>query len=76
MKTMHPVASITDADRYRPREAAQLARSSIGFIYIGIKEGWFKSWTVRRRGFERGARFIDGPSFRAWLASQKEEISA
>jgi excisionase family DNA binding protein len=63
-------------DRLRPKEAAQIARVSVGMIYRWLHEGRFKSWTVTRRGFERGVRYIDRSTFENFLKSQREEIPA
>ena len=62
-------------DRLRPKEAAQMARVSVGMIYRWLHEGRFGSWTVKRRGFERGVRYIDKSSFESFLKSQREEVS-
>jgi hypothetical protein len=43
-------------------------------IYRWMHEGRFGHWTVKRRGFERGVRYIDKQSFLAWLESQRVEI--
>ena len=75
VKTVKLVQAIGASDRLRVREAAEIAHCSIGMVYVGIKEGWFKSWSVKRKGFERGTRYIDAKSFRQWLKSQREEIS-
>jgi Helix-turn-helix domain len=63
-------------DRLRPKEAAQIARVSVGMIYRWLHEERFKSWTVVRRGFERGVRYIDRATFEDFLKSQREEIPA
>ena len=66
-----------DDDRpYRPKQAAQKAQVSVGTIYVWGHEGRFKWWTVKRRGFERGIRYIDRASFENFLKSQREEIPA
>jgi hypothetical protein len=70
--------SITDGRidaRLRPKEAAQIAHVSVGTINNWWQAGCFKSWVVVPRGLERGVRFIDGPSFRAFLAAQEEGVS-
>jgi hypothetical protein len=63
-------------DRLRVKQAAKEAECSCGMIYVWIKENRFKSWTVTRRGYERGLRYVDARSFRAWLRSQREEVPA
>ena len=77
---MTPINTVTDPpgaeDRLRVKQAAQEAKCSGGMIYVWIGENRFKSWTVKRRGFERGIRYIDAKSFRDWLKSQREEIPA
>jgi hypothetical protein len=60
-------------DRLRPKEAARIGRTSVATIYVWGKEGKFRWWTVKRRGLERGIRYIDATSFFAFLESQKEE---
>jgi len=62
-------------DRIRPKQAAIEAQCSVGMIHVWIKQGHFKSWTVTQRDKERGLRYIDAKSFRAFLASQMEEAS-
>ena len=63
------------SDRLRIREAAELAHCSPGMIYVWISENRFKSWTVVRRNYNRGTRYIDGPGLMAWLASQGENFN-
>jgi predicted site-specific integrase-resolvase len=60
-------------DRLRIREAAEQAHTSRATIYRWIEQGFFKSWVVKRRGFERGIHYIDKASFEAFLNSQKQE---
>jgi len=57
----------------RVKEAAIEAHCSDTHIYRGANEGWFRSWKVVRPGFNRGVLYIDGPSFRNWLLTQREE---
>jgi hypothetical protein len=59
-------------DRLRTKEAAVIARVSVGLIYRWLNEGRFKSWTVTRRGFTRGVRFIERRSFEEFLSSQRD----
>jgi hypothetical protein len=73
--TIDPPAQVAAVDRLRVKQAAVEAACSPGMIYVGIKEGCFKSWVVRRRGYERGIRYIDAKSFREWLNSQREEVT-
>lgn len=51
-----------------------MARVSVGTIYAWLHEGRFGTWVVKRRGFERGCRYIDKASFENFLKSQREEI--
>jgi hypothetical protein len=74
--TVDPPTQIGAVDRLRVKQAAEEAGFSPGMVYVGIKEGWFKSWVVKRRGYERGIRYIDAKSFRDWLKSQREETPA
>jgi Helix-turn-helix domain len=53
--------------RIRPKEAAQLARCSVGTVYVWIHAGHFRTWVVRQRGKERGIRYIDRESFTRFL---------
>ena len=76
LHTVDPPTRIGADDRLRPKEAAQIARVSVGMIYRWLHEGRFKSWTVVRRGYERGVRYIDRTSFENFLKSQREEIPA
>ena len=62
-------------DRLRSKQAAQRARVSVGTIYAWMKEKRFESWVVKRRGFERGIRYIDRESFENFLQSQRSEVS-
>jgi hypothetical protein len=76
MTSMSPPNSITvpaATDRLRVREAAAIARVSAGMIYVWLAEERFKSWTVTRRGFTRGVRYIDRASFEMFLRSQRDE---
>jgi hypothetical protein len=59
-------------DRIRVKQAAALAGVSPGTIYVWMAEGRFKTWTVRRRGFARGIRFIDKVTFDDFLKSQRQ----
>lgn len=72
MTSFSPLLATTD--RLRVKEAAALARVSVGMIYRWISEGRFKSWTVTRRGYERGIRYIDKTSFDEFLHSQKQAL--
>jgi hypothetical protein len=69
------ISSVTD-DRLRVKSAAQEAKTSPGTIYNWIKENRFESWVVKRRGYERGIRYIDRESFENFLRSQREEAMA
>ena len=71
-----PPTWIGNDDRLRVKQAAQEGKCSNGMVYVWIHENRFKSWVVKRRGYERGIRYIDAKSFRAWLASQREELPA
>jgi hypothetical protein len=77
---MTPINTVADPpadeDRLRVKQAAQEAKCSGGMIYVWMSENRFKSWTVKRRGFERGIRYIDAKSFRTWLKLQREGVSA
>jgi Helix-turn-helix domain len=64
---------MTTSDRLRVKEAAQLARVSVGMLYRWMTEDRFKSWVVTRRGYTRGVRFIDRASFEEFLRSQRKE---
>jgi transposase len=80
---MHPMTSISPHtrppfsanDRLRTKEAASIARVSVGMIYRWMGEGRFKTWVVTRRGFTRGVRYIDKASFEHFLQSQREHIA-
>jgi hypothetical protein len=63
--------TVSDAQplRIRPKEAAQVARCSVGTIYLWIHAGHFRTWVVRRRGKERGIRYIDWESFKRFLVN-------
>jgi hypothetical protein len=76
MTAINTVDPPSTGDRLRVKQAAKEAECSGGMIYAWIGEGRFKSWTVTRRGYERGIRYIDAKSFRDFLKSQREEISA
>jgi hypothetical protein len=65
-------ALIPANDRIRVKQAAALAGVSVGTIYVWMAEGRFKTWTVRRRGFTRGIRFIDKVTFDDFLKSQRQ----
>ena len=55
------------------REAAALARVSVGMMCLWLPKAGFKSWTIlTRRGFTRGVRFIDRTSFQEILRSHRE----
>jgi transposase len=69
-KTSLPVSA---NDRLRTKEAAAIARVSVGMIYRWMGEGRFKTWVVTRRGFTRGVRYVDKPSFEEFLKSQRDE---
>ena len=71
VKTVSSVKAVSD--RLRVKESAAEAHVSIGMIYVWMKEERFKTWKVTQRDKERGTRFIDAKSFRAWLKSQREE---
>ena len=58
------------------KEAAQKAKASAGMIYNWLAEERFKSWVVKRRGFERGIRYIDRASFEEFLKSITEGPAA
>jgi hypothetical protein len=62
-------------DRLRVKEAKELARVSTAQIYLWLHEGRFGTWVVKRRGYERGVRFIDRPSFEAFLQSQRQNMA-
>jgi len=68
---------VTGKAPIRVKDAAIEACCSDSHIYRGANEGWYKSWRVIRPGFNRGILYIDGPSFRKWLMTQRqgEEIS-
>jgi hypothetical protein len=63
-------------DRLRPKEAARMAGVSVGTIYNRMDEDLFKNWQMKRRGFERGIRFIDRASFEKFLAEQAQGATA
>jgi hypothetical protein len=60
-------------DRLRLKEAALIARVSVGMINRWWREGRFKSWSVTRPGFDRGIRYIDAATFYKFLQSQWQE---
>lgn len=76
MSSINTVDPTGAGDRLRVKQAAEEARCSGGMIYVWIDERRFKSWTVTRRGYERGIRYIDAKSFRDFLKSQRGEIPA
>jgi hypothetical protein len=61
----------------RPKQAAEMAAVSVGTIYVWLNEDPppFKTWVVKRRGFERGIRYIDRISFEKFLKSQREDAT-
>jgi hypothetical protein len=59
--------------RIRPKEAARIARCSVGTIYLWMHAGHFRTWVVRQRGKERGIRYIDRESFEFFLNSIGQE---
>jgi len=63
MTTINGVDPRGAGDRLRVNQAAKEANCSGGMIYFWIAENRFKSWTVTRRGFERGIRYIDAKVF-------------
>jgi hypothetical protein len=67
-----PTSKVTGGhidDRLRPKEAAQIAHVSVGTINNWWQAGYFESWVVVPRDKDRGVRYIDGPSFYAFLES-------
>jgi hypothetical protein len=58
-------------DRLRTKEAAAIARVSVGMIYKWMAEDRFKTWIVTRRGFTRGVRYIDKTTFEHFLRSHQ-----
>jgi hypothetical protein len=62
------------SDRLRMKQATQMAEVSKPTVYQWIRDGCFKSWTVKGRGRLRGIRFIDRKSFEEFLAGQREEV--
>ena len=57
------------------KEAAAIAHTSAGTIYNWAKVGYFMSWTVKRhQALERGARYIDSPSFLAFLQNGPDDL--
>jgi hypothetical protein len=63
-----------ERDRLRAKQAAKMADASVGTIYAWMKEEPrpFETWVVKRRGFERGIRYIDKASFERFLKSQRD----
>jgi hypothetical protein len=62
--------------RIRPKEAAGIARCSVGTIYLWMHAGHFRTWVVRQRGKERGIRYIDRKSFEHFLDNIGEAARA
>jgi len=63
-----PLADIS-TDRIRPKEAARIGEVSVGTIYAWMHLKCFDNWDVRRRGRERGVRYISRKSFMEFLQS-------
>ena len=63
---------VDESGPLKVKECARKAKASAGTIYNWLKEDRFKSWVVKRRGFERGLRYIDRASFEEFLKSITE----
>jgi hypothetical protein len=62
-------------DIIRVREASEQGHVSKGMIYVWLNQDSppFESWVVRRKGFERGIRYIRKSSFLQFIESQLHE---
>jgi len=76
MKMLTAAPAADESGPLRVKEAAQKAKASAGMIYNWLAEERFKSWVVKRRGFERGIRYIDRASFEEFLKSITEGPAA
>jgi len=66
-------AALTDAAKYvRIPQAMAATGLSRSMVFEGIREGWFKSKLIKRRGATRGVRLINMESLLQWIESQPE----
>jgi hypothetical protein len=72
MTSFSPLLATTD--RLRVKEAAALARVSVGMLYRWMAEGRFKTWIVTRQGYTRAVRYIDQTTFEQFPRSHQPRV--